>query len=218
MKIKQEFFSGCLFGGAIGDALGYTVEFMRLPEITDRFGESGITDLVLSKDADMALISDDTQMTLFTADGMIWAYLRCSERGIGSYAVSGTYQSYLRWLYTQTGNIKDKGWLEKQSHEKENDIIKYDKSILEYNDLFAERAPGNSCLTALASGKMGSIEEPVNNSKGCGGVMRVAPVGLFLHKEPEYAFRIGAEIAAITHGHPTGYLSAVDQRDGSFVQ
>jgi len=52
---------------------------MRLPEITDRFAESGITDLALSKDSHIALISDDTQMTLFTADGMIWAYLRCSE-------------------------------------------------------------------------------------------------------------------------------------------
>jgi len=37
---------------------------MRLPEITDRFGESGITDLALSKDSHIALISDDTQMTI----------------------------------------------------------------------------------------------------------------------------------------------------------
>ncbi|MGV8906217.1 MAG: ADP-ribosylglycohydrolase family protein [Acetobacterium sp.] len=208
MKTKQKYFSGCLFGGAIGDALGYTVEFMRLPDITDRFGESGITDLVLSKESNIALISDDTQMTLFTADGMVWAYLDCGEESSGACAVSRTYQSYLRWLYTQTGNIKDKHWLEKQPHEKENNLIKYDKSILEYCALFAQRAPGNSCLTALASGKMGNIADPVNNSKGCGGVMRVAPVGLFFHNDPVYAFRIGAEIAAITHGHPTGYLSA----------
>jgi ADP-ribosylglycohydrolase len=38
--------------------------------------------------------------------------------------------------------------------------------------------------------------------------MRVAPVGLFLHNQPEFAFEIGCDIAAITHGHPTGYLSA----------
>lgn len=208
MKRKQEIFRGCLVGGAIGDALGYPVEFMKLAEINDRYGEKGITELALSKDTKKALISDDTQMTLFTADGMIWAYLRCSERGIGSYAGSGTYQSYLRWLYTQTGNITEKFWIDKQPHEKEQYIIKYDKSILEYKELFSRRSPGNSCLTALASGKMGSMTEPVNNSKGCGGVMRIAPVGLFLHNEPEIAFRIGCEIAALTHGHPTGYLSA----------
>ena len=36
----------------------------------------------------------------------------------------------------------------------------------------------------------------------------MAPVGLFLHNEPEYAFRVACEIAAITHGHLTGYLAA----------
>ena len=46
------------------------------------------------------------------------------------------------------------------------------------------------------------------DSKGCGGVMRVAPVGLFLHNRPTFAFEIGAEVAAITHGHPTGYLTS----------
>jgi len=35
---KQDRFSGCLFGGAIGDALGYTVEFLNLPMIQNRFG------------------------------------------------------------------------------------------------------------------------------------------------------------------------------------
>jgi ADP-ribosylglycohydrolase len=35
--------------------------------------------------------------------------------------------------------------------------------------------------------------------------MRVAPVGLIDADDP---FRLGADIAAITHGHPSGYLSA----------
>jgi len=38
--------------------------------------------------------------------------------------------------------------------------------------------------------------------------MRVAPVGLIKSFEPEMAFKTGAELAAITHGHPSGYLSA----------
>ncbi len=205
---NQVRFSGCLFGGAIGDALGYTVEFMHLPEIKNIFGESGITSLVVNTITNKAQISDDTQMALFTADGLIWAYLRCSESGIGSYAESGVYQSYLRWLYTQTGYIKDNAWLEKQPHELQNLIVKYDKSILDYNELLTPRAPGNTCLSSLKSGLMGTIEYPINNSKGCGGVMRAAPVGLFLHHDPVYAFRVGAETAAITHGHPSGYLSA----------
>lgn len=68
------------------------------------------------------------------------------------------------------------------------------------------RGPGHTCLSALGSGIMGTITTPINNSKGCGGVMRAAPAGLAF--PPREAFRMGAEFAAITHGHPSGYLSA----------
>jgi ADP-ribosylglycohydrolase len=71
------------------------------------------------------------------------------------------------------------------------------------------RAPGNTCLSALASGLQGRIDNPINNSKGCGGVMRTAPAGLVFEPGPSGdAFRNGAEFAAITHGHPSGYLPA----------
>lgn len=202
--LKKDLFIASLLGGAIGDALGYTVEFMKLDEIESRFGVEGITDLVMDPYVGKAVISDDTQMTLFTADGLIWAYDRMSERGIGSYAGSGVYQSYLRWLYTQTKSLPDEHYdwlLDPQPHEES-------RSILAHKELFSARAPGNTCLSALESNKMGTMERPINNSKGCGGVMRVAPVGLFLHKKPEEAFQVAAEVAAITHGHPSGYLAS----------
>lgn len=201
---KKDLFMASLLGGAIGDALGYTVEFMKLDEIKVKYGEKGMTDLEVNPYSGKALISDDTQMTLFTADGMIWAYDRMSDRGIGSYAGSGVYQSYLRWLYTQTKSLPDEHYdwlLDPQPHEENG-------SILAHKELFSARAPGNTCLSALESNKMGTIEWPINNSKGCGGVMRVAPAGLFLHKDPRQAFQVAAEIAAITHGHPSGYLAS----------
>jgi ADP-ribosylglycohydrolase len=65
---------------------------------------------------------------------------------------------------------------------------------------------------------MGTPEKPINNSKGCGGVMRAAPVGLFAAKafqaadppgsEWKATFDLGCRAAAITHGHPSGYLPA----------
>lgn len=204
MNDIKELFIGSLIGGAIGDALGYTVEFMYLDEIKSKFGEQGIIDLQVDRVIKKALISDDTQMTLFTVDGLFWATDSFSKNAIGSYAEHGIYKSYLRWYYTQTCRMpsrKDKAWLEHQPYEKQD-------SILNYKELFTQRAPGNSCLSALGSCKMGTIEDHINNSKGCGGVMRVAPVGLFLHREPEVAFKVGAEASAITHGHPTGYLCA----------
>jgi len=74
------------------------------------------------------------------------------------------------------------------------------------NDPKERRGPGRTCLSALQSGKMGTIKEKINDSKGCGGVMRTAPVGLAF--SPDRAFQEGAEFAAITHGHPSGYLTA----------
>lgn len=201
-------YTACLLGGAIGDALGYPIEFMSKNEIVSKYGENGIRDLSVDKKTGKALISDDTQMTLFTSDGLIWSHLRASERGIGSYEGSGTLQSYYRWYYTQMGNVGNDFWLKKQPHEIGNDIITYDKTIMEYPELFERRAPGNTCLSALEKEEMGTIEQPLNNSKGCGGVMRVAPVGLFLHKYLEGAMEHGMRIAALTHGHPTGYISS----------
>ncbi|MFZ1755820.1 MAG: ADP-ribosylglycohydrolase family protein [Caldilineaceae bacterium] len=74
------------------------------------------------------------------------------------------------------------------------------------DDPTQRRAPGNTCLSALRSGKMGTLDAPLNYSKGCGGVMRTAPVGLAFRGTE--AFRQGVEYAVITHGHPSGYLSA----------
>jgi ADP-ribosylglycohydrolase len=53
---------------------------------------------------------------------------------------------------------------------------------------------------------MGTVDRPLNHSKGCGGVMRVAPIGLMAGNQ-EAAFVLGCEAAAITHGHPSGYYS-----------
>ncbi len=188
-------FTACLLGGAMGDALGYTVEFMDMGQIQSWFGRMGITELQLESRTQKALISDDTQMTLFTLDGLLWAHERSTPY------LSGLYPSYLRWLYTQTGKTSHPEILDLQPHEKNG-------GILAEKALFFRRAPGSTCLNALLGGAMGTMTHPVNNSKGCGGIMRTAPVGLFLWNDPAYAFRIGAEAAAITHGHPTGYLAA----------
>ena len=55
-------FKGCLIGGAVGDALGYAVEFMPASTIFQKYGKKGITEYELRHG--VAEISDDTQMTL----------------------------------------------------------------------------------------------------------------------------------------------------------
>ena len=72
MKRNKEHYRGCLFGGAIGDAFGSLFEFLSINAIREKFGEAGITDLV-SAESGLAEITDDTQMTLFTAEGILRA-------------------------------------------------------------------------------------------------------------------------------------------------
>ena len=139
---------------------------------------------------DFGIISDDTQMTLFTANGLIWRETRGSLRGIAPLPTDAVYEAYLDWLDTQnnTNNHSIK--------------ISWIKNIKELN---IARAPGNTCISALSSGKKGTIKEPINDSKGCGGIMRVAPIGLYMNNS-ENAGRFAAEVSAITHGHPLGNI------------
>jgi ADP-ribosylglycohydrolase len=58
------------------------------------------------------------------------------------------------------------------------------------------------------SGQAGKINNPINDSKGCGTIMRVAPIGLFFGGNSKKAFEVACHFSAITHGHPSGYLSA----------
>ncbi|MBS4197354.1 ADP-ribosylglycohydrolase family protein [Lederbergia citri] len=192
MKRNQDSFRGCLLGGAIGDALGWPVEFMSLDEIHHRYGLEGIQDLQISSSG-KAEITDDTQMTLFTVEGMLRAETRGVLKGI-CHPPSVVFHAYQRWLLTQGyPRVIEYEWI-------------YDGWLLKVKELFEQRAPGNTCLSALNSRIQGSIEEPINDSKGCGGIMRVAPAGLFYRKEK--SFDMAAKFAALTHGHPSGYLSA----------
>lgn len=191
---KLNVFQGCLIGGAVGDALGAAIEFDSIQTIRRKFGEQGLTDYAPAYGR-IGAITDDTQMTLFTAEGLLRANTRYNHKGICS-PPKVVYHAYLRWLETQGVKLSD-------------ETIKscvYDTQswLRDLPELNTRRAPGNSCLSALQSRKMGTIEEPINNSKGCGGVMRVAPIGLIAVD----AFGLASEAAAITHGHPTGYLSA----------
>jgi ADP-ribosylglycohydrolase len=194
--------SGCLLGGAAGDALGAPVEFMSMDEIRRRYGEAGISGYVEFWSGQGAF-TDDTQMTLFTAEGLVLAGER--GRGSGPRAISAVIESvhraYLRWLLTQG---EEANWGRARATP---EVLKAEGWLIREKGLWARRSPGMTCLAALQSGRCGSTSDPINVSKGSGGVMRVAPVGLS-YADPEAAFLTGCEVAAITHGHPSGYLPA----------
>lgn len=177
-------YKGCLLGGAAGDALGYPVEFLGEGAISARYGSRGVREYALV--GGVAQISDDTQMTLFTAAGLLSGAARGGEL---LPAVAASYQD---WLRTQTGE---------QFHQREEKA----SWLVNVPALWDRRAPGNTCMGALLDGR------PVAGSSGCGGVMRVAPVGLFLPGlgwEQDEVDRFAGRCAALTHGGDMGYIPA----------
>lgn len=179
----------CLLGGAVGDALGAPVEFASLAEIRARYGPAGITDFQTAYGR-VGAITDDTQMTLFTAEGLLRAFSRYETKGI-CHVPSVIHHAYLRWLFTQG---------ERPRAEVARGAQWPDGKLIRDQRLFSLRAPGNTCLSALrAVNKLG--EKAKNDSKGCGTVMRVAPIGLVV--KTELTYELGAKSSALTHGHPT---------------
>ena len=190
-------YRGCMLGGAVGDALGYAVEFIDDEHIFRKFGENGITEYELNCDG-KAEISDDTQMSLFTANGLLIGTTRGMMRGI-----MGSYQSYIALCY--------KDWLKTQTADELGFEAPEYSWLNNIPDMNHSRAPGRTCISYLMHNNLGSVNEPKNNSKGCGGVMRVAPIGLYLggrSVDDTEVDMIGAETAALTHGHDLGFIPA----------
>lgn len=192
---KRDRIRGSLIGGAIGDALGYPVEFIySYADIQRRYGSKGITCLDteqwwLEDDSGngKAVVSDDTQMTLFTACGLL------NAKAGNTPFLPSICKAYIEWLFTQTGQ-KKKG---------------YDQCwIGNVPELNVRRAPGNTCITSLNDIFRGA--DPINNSKGCGGVMRIAPIPLYgatdNRMDIQEVCKLAADASELTHQHPLGYI------------
>jgi ADP-ribosylglycohydrolase len=194
---------GCLMGGALGDALGGPVEFHEIDEILDITGGSLVRNFV-----GIATITDDTQMTLFSCEGLLGANLQYAATGV-CHPPSALFRSYLHWLVTQ-GDRWDQVGIEGET---------WSSWLADQPVMQRVEAPGVTCLSALRSGVVGRVEEPLNDSKGCGGIMRAAPaafldIGKYPGADLLGAHQLGCEVAAVTHGHrdgiePAGFLAMV---------
>lgn len=171
-----------LLAGAVGDALG-----SRLATGPDERPTAPAP-------PDRNAISAVTQLTLFTAEGLILA-ARAGALQRPSERLRHLHRAALRWLRTQGERSRSpsferarEGWL------------------LGVEGLQARRAPDATCLDALRARRMGRLEHPLNRSRGCGAIPRAAPIGLA--RAVDDPFRLGCRAAALTHGHPTATLAA----------
>ncbi|MCQ2458288.1 MAG: ADP-ribosylglycohydrolase family protein [Clostridia bacterium] len=203
---RKDRIRGCMIGGAAGDALGYPVEFLSESRIFSKYGQGGIENYEPDPVSGRALISDDTQMALFTANGLLLGLYRAVRDGAAEYPRKYVLLAYGDWLLTQRqrytalpatadGAGKRYSWL------------------MDIPELYSARAPGNTCLSALERKDGYSVQDldyvkaQINGSKGCGGIMRTAPVALIYgDKQAEITDMEAAQIAALTHGHPLGFL------------
>jgi ADP-ribosylglycohydrolase len=143
-------------------------------------------------------------MTLFTANGLLTGLTREYMRSIGGAPENYVSYAYQDWYYTQIGY---KG-------EAQSDDWRY-TWLRDLPELAHLRAPGTTCMSACEA--ILNHKEVNNNSMGCGGIMRVAPLALLTagynsRKQPLYDIpamdEAGAEIARVTHKHPLGFLPA----------
>lgn len=173
---------GSLMGGAIGDALGYQCEFTR-----------GIKEREYKNyEDDYGIFSDDTQMMLFTANALLWRNTHGTLNGQAPTPTECIRRAYRDWYHTQNETEPDTtnvSWIDK------------------VEAMNHRRAPGFTCIESLAHETQGTISQPINQSKGCGSVMRVAPIGLIAHNIND-AIQVSAESAALTHGHPLAIIPA----------
>ncbi|HEV8554869.1 MAG TPA: ADP-ribosylglycohydrolase family protein [Actinophytocola sp.] len=192
---------GAMLAGAVGDALGAPVEFLPIDDIRRTFGPAGIVDFA-GAHGGRGKITDETQLTLFTMEGLIRAHVAGRLDSDPDPVVRVVQHAYQRWLFTQgvpwdrAGGVfardgRPDGWL------------------VGHRELHRRRAPGTAVLAALTAFAEGagspSPEDPHNDAKGCGAVMRLAPVALWADT-PRAVFTTAARLGALTHGHPTGYL------------
>lgn len=207
---------GCLFGGAVGDAFGYPIEFWSRARIEAAFGPGGLRESVPDAPRGTFLVSDDTQMTMFTVEGLVLAEAANNDAPdpdcLQARRLASIRLAYLDWLETQGGGGGGKrlglGPGSAMAGEEGGVTNRPPGRLVHLPVMRHSRAPGSTCLTALRAGGLGTPESPPNRSKGCGGVMRVAPIGLLTDLSVEQAFDLAARAAALTHGHPSGYLSA----------
>ncbi|EDZ0839868.1 ADP-ribosylglycohydrolase family protein [Salmonella enterica] len=179
---------GCILGAAVGDAIGLPVEFMRLDAIRKQFGPAGITRYERCYGG-FGRFSDDTQMSLFTIEGLLDA-----ENGKGDIITTGA-QALINWLETQ--GVR-------------NPRIAPERiGLVVRADLHQRRAPGSTCLSSLrAMPRLGEMAK--NDSKGCGAVMRMHPVGLYCWLKgfnTSGTMMIANKLGELTHAHQSGYLS-----------
>jgi ADP-ribosyl-[dinitrogen reductase] hydrolase len=189
---------GCIVGLAVGDAFGAPVEFKTRDEILAAFPPNGIGELEPWRRFAAGSYTDDTQMSIATARG-IQDWLTATGWRAAAAGASPAHGGGDAVRTPDDFRTPDLAALRLAIWQR---YLEWHRS----SD-WVDRAPGDTCMAALAAGNPGGAHDVSRNgSKGCGGVMRVAPLGLI--GLGAAAFEAGVDAAALTHGAVTSDTSS----------
>ena len=169
--------------------------------IRELYGETGLQEMEI-RDG-VAVVTDDTQMTIYTAQGLLYAGEKhCTYEN----TIREVHKSYLRWIASllPTEDVPSR-----YEHLYPRELIR--NELLENGanpGLAKKMCRGGSTFRALLSGKMYSVSGPADEGVRCGTTMRSAPIAIYCFKNPTLAFRLGRDCAALTHGYASAYLAA----------
>lgn len=163
---------GCILSAAIGDALGFPVEFLNsFQAIQAKFGPMGVTDLELNLDVDgrkVAMVSDDTQMTMVVLRTLAESKRRDLDLDA---TMNQLARGFVGWATNPPGGHRAPG-----------------RACLAGCQSLEQGVPWREAGGATAG--------------GCGSVMRCYPFGLVFHDDLEKAERWSAEHSRLTHRAP----------------
>ena len=120
-------------------------------------------------------ITDDTQMALFLTEGVI-----ANLNGLEAHQAYSS--AFVDWYYTQ---------------EPKRAPNEYMQGLLTFPEMYNIQSPGRTCLNACND--LLYNETVVNDSKGCGSVMRLLP--MVLYRDLNLMVKNGITSALVTHKH-----------------
>jgi ADP-ribosylglycohydrolase len=175
----QDRFLGCMYGLAIGDALGYPIEFLKLEEIRKILGPQGVIGFNSLKHPLIARMigqlvgsySDDTQMTLATANALLKSKTDKIED-----IMEEIKKEYISWMRSPDNNR-------------------------------APGLTCLAGITNLEKG-IHWTESGINR-EGCGAAMRVAPIGLYFNQDIHRVLKTTGIISECTHKNDSARDSAI---------
>ncbi len=193
MAPKRASYRGCLLGMAVGDAMGYTVDSRSWQEIREDYGPNGLMgyDLVNG----YADVTSYTQLAAFACNGLLLGLTRGQMKG--------TMAPFVKYI-----GLSSREWAASQ-----RPWGRPDKSfcwLLQQSELCRRHCMDTRMLDTLSRTRAGTLEDPINNFPGPGGITTAVGVGLFFdpdRMDQQEIDLLGAEAVALTHGSPTAFLT-----------